>query len=567
MFKIPVLDEVVRSFQSLGDAITGDTDAAARRWANWTNDSFLGTGGKMVGLTVASGATAMVGNTDKAAELIKKAGANGEKFGATALSTVAQVGGIGAQVLTLGIPNPASGALNGVACGINRVVDEDAQGETNGISWNSLGKEVGVGAAKGAASSGGIIPYAGTAVEQKIRGQKIEFDHKQEWANWGLNAGLTLATAGTVKGTAALTEAGKIGVKRAAAIGGTSGLAMGTGAAFISQEVQSAALERKMQKKGYRYDRDEKLDDGKEYAVYTKKGEEDIYVPKPDKGDIVAQGLIQGVMQGAAAGVQTSKQLKQNELLKQNYQKRLAEVSEIPDDHVVNRNDALTPANLQKLSRGPKSTPKNSGVFSDMGSRASATSSSASKVLSRISVSSGSEIQPSSQRANTFEFKANEKLAQKLGLEVKYLKLTKRAIAPGAEKGIQVLGNGEDIVLLQHASNGANGTYGPFSNLAPRQIYDTLRKAVDAKTKTINLLGCDVNPELAYQLEVLYKFNGFNIKVNTLPKGDPGAYKLYIDPANNWFVYWSEGLQTFVQGNLENLPKHLTNQISPGYPK
>ena len=76
--------------------------------------------------------------------------------------------------------------------------------------------EIGVGATKGAASAGGIIPYAGTAVEQKISGEKIEFDHKQEWAYWGLNVCLTLVTVGTLKGTAAMTEAGKIGVKSAA---------------------------------------------------------------------------------------------------------------------------------------------------------------------------------------------------------------------------------------------------------------------------------------------------------------------------------------------------------------
>ena len=561
MFKIPIIDEVVRSVQSLGDAVTGDTAAARRRWKNWTNDSFLATGGKTVGLTVASGATAMVGKTDTAAKLIKKAGENGERFGATAISSVSQVGGIAAQAVTFGVPNPVSGALNGFASGVNRIVDEDANGGTNGISWDDLGKEGGIGAAKGAASSGGIIPYAGTAVEKKIRGEKIEFDHKQEWANWGINAALTVGTAGTVKGTAALTEAGKIGVKRAVAIGGTSGLAMGSGAAFISQEVQSAALERKMKKDGYKYDRDEKRDDGREYAVYTKEGEPDIYVPKPDKGDIVAQGLMQGVMQGAATGVQAKKQLKQDEFLPQNYKKRLAEVSEIPDDHVINRNDALNAANLKKLSGGPQSTPRKTGVFGGMGSEASSLSaSSASEVLSRISANSGSEIQYPGSNIGTFEFRATDKLAQQLGLQVKYLKLTKRAIAPGGEKGILVLGNGQDIVLLQHASNGVFGRFGPFSNFSARQIFDTLRKAVDASTKTINLLGCHVSEELALQLEFLYKCNGFDIKVNTLPKGAPGAHFLYIDPTNNWFRYWREECQTFIMGNLKELPKYLSNQ-------
>lgn len=561
MFKIPILDEVVRSVQSLGDAVTGDTAAARRRWENWTNDSFLATGGKTVGLAVASGATALVGKTDTAAELIKKAGENGEKFGATAISSVSQVGGIAAQVATLGIPNPVSGALNGFASGVNRVVDEDAKGDTKGISWDDLGKEGGIGAAKGAASSGGIIPYAGTAVEQTIRGEEITFDHKQEWANWGINTALTVGTAGTVKGTAALTEAGKIGVKRAVAIGGTTGLAMGSGAAFISQEVQSAALERKMNKNGYKYDRDEKLEDGREYAVYTKEGEKDIYVPKPEKGDIVAQGLMQGVMQGAATGVQAKKILKENEFLPQNYKGRLAEVSEVPDDHVVSRNDALTADNLKKLSGGPQSAPRKTGVFAGMGSDVSmASSSSASAVLSRISTNSGSEIEFPASKISTFETKANEKLAQQLGLEVKYLKLTKRAIAPGGEKGILVLGNGPDIVLLQHASDGVFGRYGPFPNLSPRQIFDTLRKAVNSETRTINLLGCNVSQELALQLEGLYKLNGFNIKVNTLPKGAPGSYYLYIDPENNWFNYWREECKSYITGNLKDLPKHLTNE-------
>ena len=567
MFKIPVLDEVVRSFQSLGDAITGDTDAAAARWKNWTNDSFLATGGKMVGLAVASGATAMVGKTDIAADLIEKAGDNGEKFGATALSAVSHVGGIAAQAFTLGIPNPVSGALNGVASGINEVVDKDAQGETNGISWNKLGTEVGVGAAKGAASAGGIIPYAGTAVEQAIRGEKIEFDHKQEWANWGLNVGLSVATAGTVKGTTALTEAGKIGVKRAVAIGGTSGLAMGTGAAIISQEVHSAALDRKMLKKGYRHDRDETLDDGKEYAVYTKEGEEDVFVPKPSKGDIVAQGLMQGVTQGAAAGFQVSKQLEQKEFLKQNYKKRLTEVSEIPDDHVL---------------RGSESTPKKSVSFSDMeerrassissGSRMSESRASSVPFRARMSegrasyVSTGSEISASSKLPNTAEYLASKQLAQELGLKDKYVKLTRRAIEPGAEKGIIVLGNenGRDLFLLQHASDGEFGKFGPFKNPNPEQIRDTLRKAVNPQTKTVNLLGCDVSPEMASQLQRLYSETYPNAKVNILRKGTPGVHRLYINWEDNFYRYWSLGDPNDVlSGPLSELPQHLRNVVSP----
>ena len=436
--------------------------------------------------------------------------------------------------------------------------------------------EIGVGATKGAASAGGIIPYAGTAVEQKIRGEKIEFDHKQEWANWGLNVGLSVATAGTVKGTAALTEAGKIGVKRAAAIGGASGLATGTGAAFISQEIYSAALDRKMLKKGYRHDRDETLDDGKEYAVYTKEGEEDVFVLKPSKGDIVAQGLMQGVQGAAAGAVQSRKQLKQKEFLKQDYKKRLAEVSEIPDDHVVNRNDALTPANLKKLSRGPKSTPKKSVVFADMEERRASSISAgsrmdesrASSVLSRASsVSTGNEIPTSSKQANTFEYRANDKLAQELRLQRRYVKLKRRAIEPGDEKGIVVLGNenGRDIVLLQHTSNnGEGGKFGPFKNLNPEQIRDTLRKVVNPATETVSLLGCDVSPEMASKLQGLYSETYPNVRVKILGKGKLGDHKLYVHPEDNIYKYWSEGdPDNVLSGPLRELPWHLRNVAPP----
>ena len=58
MSKIPVVDEVVRSVQSLGDAIVGKPDRARSRWENWTDDSFIGTAGKTVALTTAAGLAA-----------------------------------------------------------------------------------------------------------------------------------------------------------------------------------------------------------------------------------------------------------------------------------------------------------------------------------------------------------------------------------------------------------------------------------------------------------------------------------------------------------------------------
>ncbi|XP_068738958.1 uncharacterized protein [Montipora capricornis] len=362
MTKIPIMDEFVRSVQSFGDAIImGDKAAAQRRWENYHSDSFIGSAGMVGGSLLAAGIGVMFGNTNKSAEFIKEASEHVQRFGATAISTASHIGGMGAQAVTLGVPNPVSGALNGFASGVNRIVDEDAKRGKSGISWDDLGKEGGIGAAKGAASSGGIIPYAGTAVEKELRGEEIEFDHRQEWANWSINATLSLATPVAVKKTAGMANAGKIGVKKALAIGGTSGLAMGSGAAFISQEVQSAALERKMKKDGYKYDRDVQLDDGREYAVYTKKGMRDIRVPKPDLGDILAQGVVHGVTTAVAVKFEVKKQLKQNESLPENYDKRQAEKqlkqneslpenydkrqtekSEIPGYQVVNQ----TPINI-----------------------------------------------------------------------------------------------------------------------------------------------------------------------------------------------------------------------------
>jgi hypothetical protein len=54
----------------LGDVICGNPEKAAKRWENWTEDSFLSNFGKTVGLTVASGATAMVGETEITSNLI-----------------------------------------------------------------------------------------------------------------------------------------------------------------------------------------------------------------------------------------------------------------------------------------------------------------------------------------------------------------------------------------------------------------------------------------------------------------------------------------------------------------
>lgn len=86
-----------------------------------------------------------------------------------------------------------------------------------------------------------------------------------------------------------------------------------------------------------------------------------------------------------------------------------------------------------------------------------------------------------------------------------------------------------------------------------------LCKVVDVSIKIINLLGCYVSEEFVFQLEFLYKCNGFDIKVNMLLKGVLGVYFLYIDLINNWFCYWREECQIFIMGNLKELLKYLLN--------
>ena len=44
MGNLPVVHEVTTSFQSLGDAITGDLDGAANRWNTYAEQSVIGSG-------------------------------------------------------------------------------------------------------------------------------------------------------------------------------------------------------------------------------------------------------------------------------------------------------------------------------------------------------------------------------------------------------------------------------------------------------------------------------------------------------------------------------------------
>ena len=85
------------------------------------------------------------------------------------LSGASQATGIVAQGLTLGIPNPVSGACQEYSAKTNQVIDKNIRQDYDGINWKEYGKEGLIGFGKGFVSSGGLIPYVGTAVEKKMR--------------------------------------------------------------------------------------------------------------------------------------------------------------------------------------------------------------------------------------------------------------------------------------------------------------------------------------------------------------------------------------------------------------
>ena len=109
--------------------------------------------------------------------------------------------------------------------------------------------------ARGGASSGGLIPYAGNAVEKAIRGEKMEFDHGQEWGQWGINMATTAITAGTVKGVGKLSSMGKMGLKSAMGTGFAVGTVTGVGSGYLSQKLHSSKLQDRLIDQGFEFDR------------------------------------------------------------------------------------------------------------------------------------------------------------------------------------------------------------------------------------------------------------------------------------------------------------------------
>ena len=142
---------------------------------------------------------------------------------------------------------------------------------------------------------GGVVPFVGKAVEQKMRGQEVKFDVKEELINCGVNAAGALLNVGAIQAVGALGEAGKIGVWGARAIGGAAGFAVGAGKAVVLQKVHERKVRKEMAEQGYSLVRNERNSkDGRNYAVYRKKGGDDVYVPCGDLGDVFAAGLMEG---------------------------------------------------------------------------------------------------------------------------------------------------------------------------------------------------------------------------------------------------------------------------------
>jgi hypothetical protein len=77
----------------------------------------------------------MVGQTETAKNLIEKAGDSGQKLGGMTLSSAYQAVGVGAQIITLGIPNPVSGACTEFSSRTNQVIDKNVKEGKYGVDW------------------------------------------------------------------------------------------------------------------------------------------------------------------------------------------------------------------------------------------------------------------------------------------------------------------------------------------------------------------------------------------------------------------------------------------------
>lgn len=74
--KIPVLDEVIRCFGSLGDVLTGHPEKADKRWEDWPKNSFIANAGKSIGFGIVL-AGKKIKDSDDVEEYERKAKSSG----------------------------------------------------------------------------------------------------------------------------------------------------------------------------------------------------------------------------------------------------------------------------------------------------------------------------------------------------------------------------------------------------------------------------------------------------------------------------------------------------------
>uniref|UniRef100_A0A7M5X383 Uncharacterized protein n=2 Tax=Clytia hemisphaerica TaxID=252671 RepID=A0A7M5X383_9CNID len=299
MSKIPGLDETIRSFQYVGDVIANNPERAKSRWKNYTEDSVFGTvlntGYALVGFSVAK----LARNDSHAERFARKYVSSFEKFGAVSTSAICQTAGMGAQAMTFGIPNPVSGGLMRLGAGTAQVVNQCATSDE--IDLDAYCKEGVIGMVRGGASLGGLIPFVGTVVENKLRGQNTELNPQKELVSCFLNIGTTVVSAGTLDLTSELVKAGEVGMKSSMAIAGSVGFVSGAASNLVTQIVNSETAKREIVNQGYCFAHTLILKNGIDVDVYTKKGEPNKYVPRVYIGEAIAQGFLNGLTQAIAA--------------------------------------------------------------------------------------------------------------------------------------------------------------------------------------------------------------------------------------------------------------------------
>lgn len=201
MGNLPVVHEVKTSFQSLGDAITGDLDGAANRWNTYAEQSVIGSG-------VYAAVEAARGNQERAIELGK---------------------GMGRAT--------GSALLGGGAFGNVPVFHELA------TAGNSLGDVIGGGDTKTAAQRWGHYAensVIGTGVYAAVEAGKGNTKRAEEL---GKNMGKAAISAGITTAAVATTIATGGAAAATAGVGAAVGAGVSAGAAVAEQALRKDKIE------------------------------------------------------------------------------------------------------------------------------------------------------------------------------------------------------------------------------------------------------------------------------------------------------------------------------------